>query len=197
MNCVVGYLRGSSIDSRVQPIVNRKDHLLDLDGDFPDTEEIDRGDHSSSRTRRSSSRSRSRRGKKLRSRSRSRSRSPIKRPADVGCNVFTISLSKSRQVRKWLVQGLSKDLSKALRSKFTPAFEGNFDLICPKLDETMVRYWKQACGKDWRAKLNDFQEKSWQSIQFQMLDVFRPLLNVWNQLPPDSPLLNGMEASLQ
>ena len=190
-------LRGSSIDSRVQPIVDREDHLLDLDGDFPDTEEIDRGDPSSSHTRRSRSRSRSRRGKKLRSRSRSRSRSPIKRPADVGCNVFTISMSKSRQVRKWLVQGLSKDESKALRSKFTPAFEGNFDLICPKLDETMVRYWKQACGKDWRAKLNDFQEKSWQSIQFQMLDVFRPLLNVWNQLPPDSPLLNGMEASLQ
>jgi hypothetical protein len=66
-------LRGSSIDSRVQPIINQEDHLLDLDGDYPDTEEIDRGDRSSSRTRRSRSRSRSRRGKKLRSRSRSRS----------------------------------------------------------------------------------------------------------------------------
>ena len=98
-------LRGSSIDSRVQPIVDQEDHLLDLDGDLPDTEEIDRGDPSSSRSRRSS------RGKKLRSRSRSRSRSPIKRPADVGSNVITISLSKSRQVRKWIVQGLSKDES--------------------------------------------------------------------------------------
>ena len=197
-------LRGSSIDSGVQPIVNQEEQLLDLDGDYHNTEEINRrgsDDRSSSRTRsrrdsqRSRSRSCSRRGKKLKSCSRSRSRLPVKRQVGAGSCEFNITLSKSRQVRKWIVQGLSKDKSKALRRKFTSAFEGNFDLVCPELDEAMVRYWKQACGMDWRAKLNDFQE--WQSIQFQMLDVFRPLLHVWNQLPPDSFLLNGMEASLK
>jgi hypothetical protein len=79
----------------------------------------------------------------------------------------------SFQVRKGMVKGLSKDDSKALRRKFIPDFD-NFDLVCPKLDETMIHYWKQAYGKDWRANLNDLQEKSWQSIQFQMLDVLSP-----------------------
>ncbi|KZS18186.1 Uncharacterized protein APZ42_015705 [Daphnia magna] len=77
------------------------------------------------------------------------------------------------------------------------SFDGHFDLLCPKLDETMVRYWKQAVGKDWRSNMNDFQEKSWQSVQYQVLDSFRPLLQTWNQLPVGSPLLNNMEDSLK
>jgi hypothetical protein len=61
----------------------------------------------------------------------------------------------------------------------------------------MIRFWKQADGKDWRSKFNDFQEETFQSVQFQLLDVFRPLLNTWNQLPSDSTLLDGAETSLK
>jgi hypothetical protein len=92
---------------------------------------------------------------------------------------------------------LSKEEYKALHSKFIPAFEGFFDLVCPKLDETMIRYWKQVNGKDWRLKLNDFQKKTWQSVQFQLLDVFWPLLHPWNQLSADDSLSNGVETSMK
>nr|CAH0106961.1 unnamed protein product [Daphnia galeata] len=66
----------------------------------------------------------------------SRSRSPD----DVAsANIFNISGSKSRQVRKWIVQGLPNSEAKELRLKFKPVFEGSFDLFCPKLDESMER----------------------------------------------------------
>ncbi|KAK4028846.1 hypothetical protein OUZ56_021865 [Daphnia magna] len=57
------------------------------------------------------------------SRSSSRSRSLLHRTADPGSDVFNVPLSKSRQVRKWVVQSLSNEKSKRLRSKYTPAFE--------------------------------------------------------------------------
>lgn len=96
-----------------------------------------------------------------------------------------------------MVQGIPKTDCKSLRQRYAPTFDGDFELQCPKLDETMVGFWKQAVGKDWRSNLNDFQEKSWQSVQYQVLDSFRPLLRTWNQLPEGSPLLNDVEATLQ
>ncbi|KAI9565280.1 LOW QUALITY PROTEIN: hypothetical protein GHT06_009065 [Daphnia sinensis] len=130
--------------------------------------------------------------------SRSRSRSPLRRPpVEPSAETFVVSESKTRLIRKWMVQGIPKSECKSLRHAYAPSFDGDFDLICPKLDETMVRYWKQAVGKDWRSNLNDFQEKSWQSVQYQVLDSFRPLLQIWNQLPVGSPLLKNMEDSLK
>ncbi|KAI9552586.1 hypothetical protein GHT06_020450 [Daphnia sinensis] len=108
---------------------------------------------------------------------------PLPRAADPGSDIFNVSLSKSRQVRQWVVQGLSKEESKRLRSNYTPAFEENFELLCPKLEETMDRFWKQ--------------KKTFQSNHFQLLDAFRPLLHTWNQLPSDSTLLDGVETSLK
>jgi hypothetical protein len=145
------------------------------------------------RHRRSSVDSHSRAG-----RSHSRSRSPLRRPpVEPSAESFVVSESKTRLLRKWMVQGIPKSECKSLRHAYAPSFDGDFDLLCPKLDETMVRYWKQAVGKDWRSNLNDFQEKSWQSVQYQVLDSFRPLLRTWNQLPEGSPFLKDMEDSLK
>ena len=202
-------LRSMSIDSRVQDWAGRDDELVLNEG--PDQDELVRRPRSKGKRLKSpapprpppspsSSGDESRRSRphsRASTRSRPRSRSPLHRPADPGSVFFDVSLSKSRQVRQWVVQGLSKEESKRLRSKYAPAFAGNFELLCPKLDETMVRFWKQADGKDWRSKFNDFQEKTFQSVQFQLLDVFRPLLNTWNQLPSDSTLLDGVETSLK
>ncbi|KZR95766.1 Uncharacterized protein APZ42_010280 [Daphnia magna] len=87
------------------------------------------------------------------SRIRSRSRSPnVVAAAE---KTFNISASKSRQVRKWLVQGLPNSEAKALRLNFKPVFDSSFDLFCPKLDESMERKWLRAKNLP---KLKDFQE---------------------------------------
>lgn len=202
-------LRSMSIDSRVQGWTTRDDELVLNEG--PDRDEVVRMPRSKGKrlkspvpSRPGSSRSPSREGShrsrspsRAYSRSSTRSRSPLPRTADPGSEIFNVPLSKSRQVRQWVVQGLSKDESKRLRSKYTPAFEENFELLCPKLDEKMVRFWKQADGKDWRSKFNDFQEKTFQSVQFQLLDVFSTLVKHLEPVAVSSTLLDGVETSLK
>ncbi|XP_045022886.1 uncharacterized protein LOC123466808 [Daphnia magna] len=182
-----------SIDSRVGE--TEEGEILDIYGSHQNDGEFN--EESSSRQSRHSHRG----GRVSRSppasRSRSRSRSPMRRTVDSTVENFTVSASKTRLVRKWMVQGIPKTDCKSLRQRYAPIFDGDFQLQCPKLDETMVSYWKQAVGKDWRSNLNDFQEKSWQSVQYQMLDSFRPILRTWNQLPEGSPFLNDVEATLQ
>ena len=147
---------------------------------------------SRSRTRsrsrsRSRQRSRSKSRQRSRSRSRQRSRSRSSRrsrsssrgtsvPPTVSAtaNVFTLSRSKSRVVRKWLVQGLSRDAAKSLRERYKPKFHGHFDLSCPTMDESIVRRWTNILKVQ---KLSDFQEKTFKSIQYQLLDAFRPLFH--------------------
>lgn len=192
-----------SIDSRVG--VTEQGEILDIYGSHQNDGEFN--DESSSRQSRHSRHQGRRRpvddrgGRVSRSppasRSRSRSRSPMRRTVDSTVENFTVSASKTRLVRKWMGQGIPKTDCKSLRQRYAPIFDCDFQLQCPKLDETMVRYWKQAVGKDWRSNLNDFQEKSWQSVQYQVLDSFRPILRTWNQLPEGSPFLNDVEATLQ
>lgn len=155
-----------SIDSRVQVCATRDDEFFLNEG--PDQDEVVRKPRSKGKRLKSPvpplplpSRSPSRVGSNrsgslfcAHSRSSTRSRSPLPRTADPGSKVFNVPLSKSRQVRQWVVQGLSNEESKRLRSKYTLAFERNFELLCPKLDETIICFWKQADG--WRSKFNDF-----------------------------------------
>ena len=76
-----------------------------------------------------------------RTKSRSRSRSPVGKQVSPNASVLNISSSKSRCIRKWVVQGLSKDAAKSIREKYSPTFDGSFDLTCPKLGEAMARRW--------------------------------------------------------
>ena len=184
-----------SIDSRV----TRGGDTVDMAGSVAQSQESrDRSArgarHVGGSPRRSRSRSRSRSHRSA-SRSSSRSfQSPQSHSVSATANVFNVCRSKSRVVRKWVVQGLSKDVAKSLREKFAPKFDGNFNLCCPLLDESIARRWMNAKHLN---KLNDFQEKTFKSIQYQMLDAFKPMLHTWNQLSDDSPLLNGVESSLR
>ena len=45
--------------------------------------------------------------------------------------------------------------------------------------------------------MNDFQEKSLKSLQYQILDAFKLFLHSWNQLKPDNPLIDSMESGLR
>ncbi|KZR97835.1 Uncharacterized protein APZ42_007070, partial [Daphnia magna] len=148
------------------------------------------------RPRGSPSRSRSRSIPRSRTRSASRIRSRSRSPNVVAANekTFNISASKSRQVRKWLVQGLPNSEAKALRLNFKPVFDSSFDLFCPKLDESMERKWLRAMNLP---KLKDFQETMLKSIQYQMIDSMRPMLHAWNQMRVDDPLLNSVESYLR
>ena len=58
----------------------------------------------------------------------------------------------------------------------------------------MARRWMNTKNL---SKVNDFQEKSaLKSLQYQMMDVFKPFLHSWNQLQPDNPLVDSMESGL-
>jgi hypothetical protein len=70
-----------------------------------------------------------------------------------------------------VVQGLSKDVAKSIWEKYNPTFDGSFDLTCPKLDEAMARRWMNMKNL---VKVNDFQGKSFKSLQYHMLDAFKP-----------------------
>ncbi|KZS03850.1 Uncharacterized protein APZ42_033324 [Daphnia magna] len=144
----------------------------------------------------SPSRSRSRSIPRSRTRSASRIRSRSRSPNVVAAaeKTFNIYASKSRQVRKWLVQGLPNSEAKALRLNFKPVFDSSFDLFCPKLDESMERKWLRAKNLP---KLKNFQETMLKSIQYQMMDSMRPMLHAWNQMRVDDPLLNSVESSLR
>ena len=70
-----------------------------------------------------------------RSRSRSRDKSPRKSPSKSSSNsVVRVPRDKARLIRKWAMQGLAKDESKALRESVKLEFEGSF-----KVDESMIR----------------------------------------------------------
>lgn len=48
-----------------------------------------------------------------------------------------------------------------------------------------------------RVRSIDFTEKAWLSSQFQVLDATRPLVHVWNNLPPNDPTASAVKTSLQ
>jgi hypothetical protein len=95
------------------------------------------------------------------------------------------------------LENLSSSDAKALRHKYEPTFDGKFELVCPKLDESMGRWWKKIDGKLPTVKLNNPQENAWQSVQYSVLDSFRPALSLWSKIPEDSPLLGDVEALLK
>ena len=134
-----------------------------------------------------------------RSRSRSRDKSPRKSPPKASSNsVVRVPRDKARLIRKWAMQGLAKDESKALRESVKLEFEGSFNLQCPKVDESMIRQMSRgrSYGNSSRKPV-DFVEKSWLSNQYQLLDGLRPIVKLWTSKPADDPDSKDLGTSLQ
>lgn len=108
------------------------------------------------------------------SRSSSRSRSLLHRTADTGSDVFNVPLSKSRQVRQWVVQSLSNEESKRLRSKYTPAFEVNFELLCPKLLRPWFASGSKLIVKTGVRNLMIIRRKRFSQFNFNCCTLFDP-----------------------
>lgn len=69
------------------------------------------------------------------------------------------------------MQCLPDNEAKSMRHNYKPVFDGSFNLLCPKLDESLERKWLRAKNLP---KLKDFQETMLKSIQYWMLDSMRP-----------------------
>ncbi len=85
------------------------------------------------------------------SRSRSRSASP-KRPSKDNssdgqlANVSMVKRSRVRELRGWIKNGIeSKQEGLTMRS-YKSSFEGEFELMAPELDPSMVRKWLRNIG---------------------------------------------------
>ncbi|KZS16057.1 Uncharacterized protein APZ42_018263 [Daphnia magna] len=146
----------------------------------------------------------SRRERRLRGRSPSRSKSRDSYPSTSSNVVSPVSASdvvsrqQSHRLRRWLVEGLAKDVGKSLRESFKLKFEGSFELQCPKVDESMVRHLKNAKrDRSGNRKVVDYVEKAWLSSQYQVIDAMRPLIHIWINLPDTSPLMEAAESALQ
>jgi hypothetical protein len=169
--------------------LNGEDHVESEEGK-------DRGGKSSSRSR---SESRQARSTSRKSCSKSRSVSPVKSSSH---SAVRLPRDKAHRLRKWIIQGIPKEESKALRERVKLEFEGSFKLQCPKVDESMARQLSRGRGNSnvsgsSSRKPVDFVEKSWLSSQYQVLDGMRPLIKIWNSKSPDDPDNKDLESSIQ
>jgi Reverse transcriptase (RNA-dependent DNA polymerase) len=94
-----------------------------------------------------------------------------------------------------MLNGLSPTEAKALREVFNPTYEGSFTLQCPILDESMGRTLKRLKGSS--GSVIDFVEKTWLSTHYKILDIARPLIQLWGSLPPTDPHLQHVESALR
>ncbi|KAK4017135.1 hypothetical protein OUZ56_032087 [Daphnia magna] len=138
----------------------------------------------------------SRRERRLLGRSLSRSKSRDSYPSP-SSNVVSpvgasdvVSRQQSHRLRRWLVEGLAKDVDKSLRESFKLKFEGSFELQCPKVDESMR-------DRSGNRKVVDYIEKAWLLSQYQVMDAMRPLIHIWINLPDTSRLMEAAESALQ
>ena len=157
---------------------------------------------SSRRSHRSSSgayyprvRSRSRSPRRRRHRSNNSDRSSILRHLPIQEAVPAISRDNVRSLRSWMTDGLPPAEAKALREIFTPSFESSFTLQCPLLDESMGRTLKRLKGSS--GSVVDFVEKTWLSTHYKILDIARPLIQLWGSLPPAHPHLQHVVSALR
>ena len=71
-----------------------------------------------------------------------------------------------------------------MRSSYKPAFEGDFELMAPELDKSMIRKWLRNIGDTSdKPKLKDFWEKQLVTLQRELKDVFEPLIYLLNSVP--------------
>jgi hypothetical protein len=106
-----------------------------------------------------------------------------------------LSREKVRSLRSWMLNGLSPAEAKALREIFNPSYEGSFTLQCPILDESMGRTLKRLKGSS--GSVIDFVEKTWLSTHYKIMDIARPLIQLWSSLPPNDPHLQHVESALR
>ena len=128
-----------------------------------------------------------------RDRSRSSNDTHVDNSGTLAVNI--LSKEKVRSLRSWMVDGMSPAEAKALRDMFNPTFEGSFALQCPILDESMGRTLKRLKGSS--GTVVDFVEKTWLSTHYKVMDVARPLIQLWGLLPPHDPQLQFVESALR
>ena len=92
------------------------------------------------------------------------------------------------------MNGLSAAEARALRDVFTPAFEGSFRLECPQLDESMKRSLKRLKAS---GSVGELVEKTWLSTHYKVLDIARPLVQLWSQVPPGDAANQYIESALR
>ena len=90
--------------------------------------------------------------------------------------------------------GLSRQEAKRLREKFSPSFATDFSLKCPRLDSSMSLRMK-AAGT--RAREPIQFEKRLLSIQYKVLVIGRPLLDLWSRLDPGEPGYDHVLSTIQ
>jgi hypothetical protein len=96
-----------------------------------------------------------------------------------------VKRSTVRELRDWMKNGIdSKSENLTLHNSYKPSFEGNFELMAPELDPSMVRKWLCNIG-DTSAmpKIKDFREKNLLSIQRELKDFFKPLIHLLCSVP--------------
>ena len=91
------------------------------------------------------------------------------------------------------MNGLSAAEARALRDVFTPAFEGSFRLECPQL-ESMKRSLKRLKAS---GSVGELVEKTWLSTHYKVLDIARPLVQLWSQVPPGDAANPYIESALR
>lgn len=104
----------------------------------------------------------------------------------------SIPRSMTRKLREWMGSGMPSTEAKALREVFSPSFEGSFSLQCPKLEHSMKRRLVKTSRKK-----SDLVEKALLSTQYKVLDVARPLLELWRRLPENDPSAYFAESALR
>jgi hypothetical protein len=80
--------------------------------------------------------------------------------------------------------------AKALQEIFTPTFEGSFTLQRLLLNQSIERL-KVASGS-----VFDFFEKTWLSTHYKILDIARPLNQLWGSLLPAHSHLQHVVSAL-
>ena len=91
---------------------------------------------------------------------------------------FTLDKFRTKQLMNFLFKSSKTDELKRLRGEYAPKFTSkHFDLKRPKLDRQVNRRLKRVRSHE--ASRAFIREKNLANIQFQVLDVFRPLLYAW------------------
>ena len=102
----------------------------------------------------------------------------------------------TRRLRELMACGTPRLTLKDLREDFAPRFEHrSFELKCPELDDSMLRRLRMEHPREKAA--TEAKEKAFLQHQRKILDVGRPIIEVWAQLEKTDPIRDALEASLQ
>jgi len=108
-----------------------------------------------------------------------------------------------RELRGWMTSSLKPAEAKQLRESFIPNFSNSsFELSCPKLDSSMANRFKDPNLKGTDLTKAEANEKGLKAEQYNVLDVARPLLFLWEKMAEktelrDSPMASAVDTALR